>query len=379
MLIFAQHPDKESVARPDFAPGIMIVPLDVRYGFRKLNNSVGFTVVATVCLALGICASITLFSVVDGAGAAEGRMASEPLLLLAIVTALFMLAVCASLGGLLLVRTAARREEIGVRLALGGTRGRLVRQLLTESVALSLLGGGAGFPLALFTLDAVQRLSPGFLPILGHAAVGARAIAFTLALSLGSGVLFSLAPSLWSTRRQALPIREGGECRRTRLQEVLVVGQIAVSVTLLVCTGLFVRAFQSLELARPPLSWLLGLFSLAALLVTVIGLYGTLSYAAGCRTRELGIRMALGARAPGIVLLVLRRGIALVLVGLTLGLAASSWAASLFVGLLSGLTPADPALFASVALLLGAVGLAASSLPAWWATRADPMAIIRHE
>jgi ABC-type antimicrobial peptide transport system permease subunit len=187
----------------------MIVPLDVRYGFRKLNNSMGFTVVATACLALGTCASVTLFSVVDGARPAGARVAAEPLLLLAIVTALFMLAVCSSLGGLLLVRLAARQEEMGVRLALGGTRGRLMRQLLTESTVLSLLGGGAGFLLALFTLDALQGLSPGLLPAVRHAAVGARAIVFALGLSLGSGVLFGLVPALWSTRRQVVGIHRG--------------------------------------------------------------------------------------------------------------------------------------------------------------------------
>ncbi|HEY2290116.1 MAG TPA: FtsX-like permease family protein [Thermoanaerobaculia bacterium] len=361
----------------------MIVPLDVRYGFRKLNNSMGFTVLATACLALGTCASVTLFSVVDDARPAGERVAAEPLLLLAIVTALFMLAVCASLGGLLLVRMAARQEEIGVRLALGVTCGRLVRQLLTESVILSLLGGGAGFPLALFTLDALQGLSPELLPTLRHTAVGARAIVFTLGLSLGSGVLFGLVPALWSTRRQGVALHRGGEGvvgrRHTRPQKVLVVGQIAVSLTLLVCTGLFVRAFQSLELAGPPLlSWLFESLSLAAVLVTVIGLYGTLSYAASCRIRELGIRMALGARASGIVILVLRRGLALTLAGLALGLAVSSWATSLFAGLLRGVAPAGPAALAALALLLGVVGLAAASLPAYRATRVDPMAIIRH-
>jgi ABC-type antimicrobial peptide transport system permease subunit len=365
-------------------PDIMIVPLDVRYGFRKLNNNMGFTVVATACLALGTCASVTLFSVFDGAGPAGVPRAAEPLLLLAIVTALFMLAVCASLEGLLLVRMAERREEIGVRLALGVTRGRLVRQLLTESMMLSLLGGGAGFLLALFTLDALQGLSPGLLPALRHGAVGARAIVFTLGLSLGAGVLFGLVPALWSTRRQAAVLHRRGEGvagrRRARLQEVLVVGQIAVSLALLVCTGLFVRAFQSLEAARPPLlSWLFASLSLAALLVTVIGLYAALSYAASCRLHELGIRMALGARASGIVVLVLRRGLALTLTGLGLGLAVSAWATSLFAGLLFGVAPTDSAMLASVALLLGLVGLAASSLPAYRATRVDPMAIIRHE
>ncbi len=133
-------------------------------------------------------------------------------------------------------------------------------------------------------------------------------------------------------------------------------------------------------LAQPRLfSWLFGSFSLTALLVTAIGLYGTLSYAVSRRTRELGIRMALGARASEIVAMVLRRGLALTVVGLTLGVIAAVWATSLFSNLLFGVTPTDPAVFAAVALLLGLVGLAASSLPAYRATRVDPMAIIRHE
>ena len=84
-------------------------------------------------------------------------------------------------------------------------------------------------------------------------------------------------------------------------------------------------------LAQPRLfSWLFGSFSLTALLVTAIGLYGTLSYAVSRRTRELGIRMALGARASEIIAMVLRRGLALTLAGLILGLVAAVWATSLF-------------------------------------------------
>jgi ABC-type antimicrobial peptide transport system permease subunit len=133
-------------------------------------------------------------------------------------------------------------------------------------------------------------------------------------------------------------------------------------------------------LAQPRLfSWLFGTFSLTALLVTAIGLYGTLSYAVSRRTRELGIRMALGARASEIIVMVLRRGLGLTLVGLFLGLIAASWATSVLSGLLFGVTPTDPAVFVSVALLLTMVGLAASSLPAYRATRVDPMSIIRHE
>jgi putative ABC transport system permease protein len=89
--------------------------------------------------------------------------------------------------------------------------------------------------------------------------------------------------------------------------------------------------------------------------------------------------MALGARASEIIVMVLRRGLGLTLVGLFLGLIAASWATSVLSGLLFGVTPTDPAVFVSVALLLTMVGLAASSLPAYRATRVDPMSIIRHE
>ena len=89
--------------------------------------------------------------------------------------------------------------------------------------------------------------------------------------------------------------------------------------------------------------------------------------------------MALGARASEIIAMVLRRGLALTLAGLVLGLVAAVWATSLFSRLLFGVTPTDPAVFVSVALLLTLVGLAASSLPAYRATRVDPMSIIRHE
>jgi ABC-type antimicrobial peptide transport system permease subunit len=126
-------------------------------------------------------------------------------------------------------------------------------------------------------------------------------------------------------------------------------------------------------------SWLFGTFSLVAVAVTAIGLYGTLAYAVSLRMRELGIRMALGAQGSEIVTIVLRRGLALTLIGLIVGLTIASWATQVVSGLLFGVTPTDPGVFVSVALLLILVGLAASSLPAYAATRVDPMAIIRHE
>ncbi len=543
---------------------------------------------------------------------ARGALAS-PLALLSSLVGLLMLVVCANLGSLLLVKAAARQEEIGVRLALGVTRGQLVRQLLAESITLSLAGGTVGFTLSLWTVDALQEFSLGqYLPRMRDLSVDSRVMAFTILVSVGAGVLFGLAPALWSTRRRATPLLHGGidrhgpDRRRSRLQELFVVAQVTVSLMLLVTTGLFVRTLLNLEsidpgfdssnilnvrlnlaLQRYPdpagslfyeellrqvrklpgarsaalvswvplsngndfervtalrpqpdgkrapaeiwspfsaafpgyfrclgmpllrgrdfspadrqgshpvvivnealgkslwpgrdpigervevmtagkgeihevvgvvrsvrlqslqetpqpffylpfaqryepamtlqvrttgdptavirsirsilrkldpavgfkvsrfeeevaealsqprlLSWLLGSFSLTAILVTAIGLYGTLAYTVSHRTRELGIRMALGGRSVEIVAMVLRRGLSLTLLGILLGLTAAIWTTSVFSSLLFGVTPTDPAVFLSVAFLLTLVGLAASSLPAYSATRIDPMAIIRHE
>ncbi|HEX6904285.1 MAG TPA: ABC transporter permease [Thermoanaerobaculia bacterium] len=536
-------------------------------------------------------------------------LATNPLLRLSGLVTLLMLVVCANLGGLLLVKAAARREEIGVRLALGVTRGQLVRQLLTESIALSLLGGLAGFLMSLFVVDVIRGWPfERYLPTLDNVVMDGRVVAFTLLLSVGTGVLFGLTPALWATRRQPMPLlhhRDGGgppDGGRLRFQEALVVAQVTFSLILLVSTGLIVRTLQNLysvdpgfrienvlkvsfdlsqgdpradgprfqsqlleqvrrlpqvrdaalaysvpltatsfqltgTLRRPsepeetaletecnvvtpgffqtleiPLvrgrdftpedrngstpvlivdetaatllwpgrnpvgeqvavangekweSWqvvgvvrrihstdlsadplpffyvplaqrymaatslqiktsrepsqavepvrevfrqlapnlavqvtlleddvnktlaqprffsvLLGSFSLIALLVTATGLYGSLSYAVSRRTRELGIRMALGARSAEIMGMVLRRGLALTLVGLALGTLAAVWITSVLSGLLFGVTPTDPGVFFTVAAILVLVGFLASSLPAWRATRVDPMAIIRHE
>jgi predicted permease len=115
------------------------------------------------------------------------------------------------------------------------------------------------------------------------------------------------------------------------------------------------------------------------LLLTAIGLYGVLALAVGQRTREIGVRMALGARVPSILSLILREGIALALAGLALGLASAIVLSRLLTRFLYGITPTDPVTYGVATVLVGGVALAACAIPAWRAARVDPMVALRYE
>lgn len=524
----------------------------------------------------------------------------DPLLLTAGVIALLMLLVCANLAGLLLTQAVAREREIGVRVALGATQGRILQQLLSESVVLGLLGGGLGVAIGRALMTSLEGVAlDGFLPRLSGLSLDPQALSFALGLALAAGLLFGLAPAVWAS--QARWIREGMATtpRRSWLQESFVVGQIALSLILLVGTGLFVRTWRNLqeippgfdgrgvvdfeldlesqrytepaarafyegllerarhvpdvrsaslammvplkqedgamffnrlqregstgeprmtemnlvspdyfktlgipllsgrdfssrdregapgvlivsrslaqalwpgknpvgqrvtmgkkslevigvagdvrrslegkpleivyrsclqddfpnltlhvktdgdpratvaavraEIARldrnlpvaevsfldqvvqrasaqPRLfSQLLGSTSGVALLLTGIGLYGTLAFAVRRRTREIGVRRALGAGTSGILSLVLRRGLALTGIGLAVGIAVSLLVTRALATLLFGVTPTDPAVFLTVVSICGVLGMTASLLPAWSASRVSPMEALRQE
>jgi putative ABC transport system permease protein len=124
---------------------------------------------------------------------------------------------------------------------------------------------------------------------------------------------------------------------------------------------------------------MLGGFSILALLLAVIGIYGVVSYSVAQRTHEMGIRMALGANSRQVSTLVLRQGMLLAFVGVTLGLAGSLALTRLMSGLLYGVGPNDPLTFAAVSVLLVAVTLLAQLVPARRAARVDPMIALRHQ
>jgi predicted permease len=176
------------------------------------------------------------------------------------ITGLILLIACANVANLLLARAASRRKEIGVRLALGAGRGRLIRQLLTESLLLSILGGGLGLLLAYWVTGMMQAFVPD-LPynmLNDFFALDTRALLFTLAVSLATGVIFGLAPAWHASNPDIVPVlkgyssdRQSGKTRRFTLRNSLVVAQVTLSLVVLVCGGLFIKSFRNAQQMDP--------------------------------------------------------------------------------------------------------------------------------
>jgi len=165
------------------------------------------------------------------------------------VTLVVLLVACANLANLLLARAATRRREIGVRLAVGAGRGRLVRQLLTESLVLAVGGGALGLLVAVWGRDSVYSfIPPAPLPIGFDMPLDGRVLGFALLATVFTGLVFGLIPALQSSRADLVPaLRDGaatGPARRSRVQAVLVSAQVALSLVSLVCAGLFVRGLH---------------------------------------------------------------------------------------------------------------------------------------
>jgi predicted permease len=172
------------------------------------------------------------------------------------VAAIVLVIASVNVAGMLLVRATARRREMAVRTALGASRGRLVRQLLTESVVLFVAGAGGGALLAIAATRMIGRVSLDVdVPLSADFTPDYRVLAFTLGVALLTGIVFGLAPALQATRAdQNASLRNdtpGGGRQRSRLRDTLVVGQMAVSLILLVAAGLFVRALERAQDVQP--------------------------------------------------------------------------------------------------------------------------------
>ena len=520
----------------------------------------------------------------------------------------------ANVANMLLARAAARQKEMAIRTALGAGRWRIVRQLLTESMLLSLISGILGWLVAVWGIDLLVTLGPADLPRVKEVNIDLRVLGFTLAVSVLTGVLFGLLPALQASRPNLNErLKEGGRSatsglNRQRLRSFLVISEIALSLVLLVVAGLLIRSFQrlqavnpgfnpsnvltmQLDLSRtkyktgaqviafhdqllerlkqlpgvqyasartsvpiasdasyahvrfnlegrstdvsdPPVAYyngvspdyfqtmmvpllkgrgfsdrdvrgspnvvivndflarryfsdgdaigkritlednpkeedwvtivgvvgdtkprelrsepvaelympykqqpergmslmiryrdggtsvaaavrnevlaldkdqpiysirtldsvlsesvatprfrtlLLGVFAGVALILAGVGIYGVISYAVSQRTHEIGIRMALGAQAADVLTLVLKGGMTLALIGVALGLAGAFALTRLMTTLLFSVRPTDAATFATVSIGLLIVALFACFIPAWRATKVDPLVALRHE
>lgn len=179
------------------------------------------------------------------------------LLMLQLAVGALLLLACVNVANLLLVRTGARQQELAVRAAMGASRGRLLRHLLSESLLLAVAGGAAGLGLLALGLDLLTALAPPEVPRLDAVAVDGPVLLFTLAVSLGTGLLFGVVPALAVVRRGPSGIlRAGGRTVTTskgkhHLSQAMVVAQVTLTLVLLVGAGLMGRSFLSLT-ARAP-------------------------------------------------------------------------------------------------------------------------------
>ncbi|MGA8509197.1 MAG: ABC transporter permease [Candidatus Sulfotelmatobacter sp.] len=525
------------------------------------------------------------------------------LLVLLAAVIIVLLIVCANLANLLLARATARAKEISIRTALGASRRRLLRQLLTESVLLAMVGGVLGLLLAVLAVPSLVALSPPDIRQFKQIGINREVLAFSFLASVVSGVVFGLLPALQSSRSNPNEFLKEGErgstANRGRTRSALVIAEVGLSLVLLVGAGLLVKSFARLmdvnpgfdpdhlltfnlgllsstdpvrqlafyqqvvqrlqvlpgvqavgAVSRLPLAggnssrsfnvpgiekgydadirlstpdyframripllkgrsfsesdlggslnvavvndalartvfpgqnpigkqlthfgpdnltlqiigvvgnvrhvgldadphseiyqllgqaqwpsmfvairsatsdptsltaaaqnvvgsvnkdvplanvhtmqdliansveprkfsmFLLSIFAAVAMLLAAIGLYGVMSYSVAQRTHEIGIRMALGARRPDVLALVVKQGRALALMGIAAGAMLALGMTRLIAGMLFGITATDPLTFAGVAGLLGTVAFLANYLPARRASRVDPMAALRYE
>jgi putative ABC transport system permease protein len=200
---------------------------------------------------------IQLRTELDGRYEGATRVMRYGGLLALCVSGLVLLLACANVANLMLARAATRSREIGIRLAIGAGRGRIVRQLLTESLLLSLLGGLLGWAFAYLGAGWAQASFPPVpYPVNLDLAPDAYLLKWMLAVSVLTGVIFGVAPALLASRTDLVNVIKGGGAnpsrgRRWNLRGVLVVAQVTISLVILICAGLFIRSLGMVRQTDP--------------------------------------------------------------------------------------------------------------------------------
>jgi len=181
----------------------------------------------------------------------------QALLVLLGAVGFVLLIACANVANLLLARSAGRQREIAIRIALGASRFRLVRQLLTESLMLSISGGVLGLILARWGVQLITRISPASVPRVSEISLDSRVVLFTFGICFVTGLLFGLAPALQCSNPDLNEtLKESGRgstagLRRQKFRSAMVVSEVALSVVLLIGAGLFIRSFYNLLQVDP--------------------------------------------------------------------------------------------------------------------------------
>lgn len=316
-------------------------------------------------------------------------------LLLLGAVALLLLIACANVANLLLARAASRQREFAVRVALGATRWRLARQLLWESVVVSVMGGALGLLIPIWSVAFFPRISPASVAHVEDIHVNAAVLAFAAGVSLLTGLVFGLIPAFGATRADACASLKEGGARSTgtmaqhRTRQALVITELATTLVLLTRAGLLTRSFVRAMAVDEALNrniaprWfnsvVIDVFAALALVLATVGLYGVMAYQVAQRTHELGIRMALGADRARVMRVVLRNGMGLALLGTACGVALSLALSRFLAGMLFGVRPHDVTTFATAPGVMILVALAACYFPARRATKVDPMVALRYE
>jgi putative ABC transport system permease protein len=263
------------------------------------------------------------------------------LLILAAAVSLVLLIACANVASLLLVRATGRQREFAVRLAVGASKARIFRQLLTESTALSIIGGLFGLALGTAGVRLLLAFYPSSLPRVGTAGQNVtldwRVFTFALGVSLITGLAFGLAPALHSSSMDL------NAALRAEISEALQRG-----------TGEPVPPLRSMEeivrrsTARQDFNMLLmNIFAGAALLLALIGIYGLMSFTVKQRSQEMGVRMALGARAADLQGMVVLQGMRLAAAGIAVGMTCAFGLTRYLSGFLFGVKALDPNVLAT--------------------------------